>query len=148
MTPVITQAESHNLKKMEEDLNSGRLQLQATLQRLDAENTELDSLCKAMSGEATSLEAALDRLESLENNEGEETIDDKIVTVTPLFKQVVTCYSDDLALQDAIYYLSEGLRKGVLDCDSFLKKVRELSRKQFYVRAILQKAREKAGLTV
>ena len=53
-----------------------------------------------------------------------------------------------MAIQDAIYYLSEGQRKGVLDCDAFLKKVRELSRKQFVVRATMQKAREKAGLSI
>ena len=64
------------------------------------------------------------------------------------FFQIVSCYSEDLAIQDAIYYLSEGQRKGVLDCDAFLKKVRELSRKQFVVRATMQKAREKAGLSI
>ena len=75
------------------------------------------------------------------------SIEDVLRILIPFF-QIVSCYSEDLAIQDAIYYLSEGQRKGVLDCDAFLKKVRELSRKQFVVRATMQKAREKAGLSI
>ena len=57
-------------------------------------------------------------------------------------------YAEEMALADAIYYLGEALRRGILDCETFLKHVRNLSRKQFFLRATMQKAREKAGLPV
>ena len=75
-------------------------------------------------------------------------VDEAINTVAPLHKQLVTSYAEESALADAIYYLGEGLRRGILDCDTFLKHVRNLSRKQFFLRATMQKAREKAGLPV
>lgn len=49
-------------------------------------------------------------------------------------------------MEDAIYYLGEALRSGVIDLETFLKHVRQLSRKQFMLRAIMQKCRQKAGL--
>lgn len=150
------QAEIQNLVKIQEEMSAGSRQLQQALSGLDTECRSLDGLLTSMRQEVSSLENALEKLEALEAASSQENgedgpeskIDEKIVTVTPLFKQIVSCYSEDLAIQDAIYYLSEGQRKGVLDCDAFLKKVRELSRKQFVVRATMQKAREKAGLSI
>ena len=75
-------------------------------------------------------------------------IDQAIYTVAPLHKQIVDAYAEELALGDAIYYLGEALRRGIVDCDAFLKHVRNLSRKQFFLRATIQKAREKAGLLI
>jgi len=42
--------------------------------------------------------------------------------------------------------LGEALRKGVIDLEVFLKQVRQLARKQFMNRALMQKCRQKAGL--
>lgn len=42
--------------------------------------------------------------------------------------------------------MGEALRKGVVDLEVFLKQVRQLARKQFMNRALMQKARQKAGL--
>ena len=75
-------------------------------------------------------------------------IDQAIYTVAPLHKQIVDAYAEELALGDAIYYLGEALRRGIVDCDAFLKHIRNLSRKQFFLRATIQKAREKAGLPI
>ena len=139
------QAEIQNLEKMEEELTMGKHQLESTLHRLDCENQELDRICTSLQSEKNGLELALTKFENSDETT-EDSIDEKIVTVTPLFKQIVSCYSEELAISDAIYYLSEALRKDQLDCDSFLKQVRALSRKQFFLRATMQKAREKAGL--
>lgn len=63
-----------------------------------------------------------------------------------LFFRLLNAYADEAAIEDAIYYLGEGLRGGVIDLDTFLKHVRTLSRKQFILRATMQKCRQKAGL--
>jgi ESCRT-I complex subunit TSG101 len=40
----------------------------------------------------------------------------------------------------------EALRQGVVDCETFLKHVRKLSRRQFVLRATMNKCRQTAGL--
>ena len=65
----------------------------------------------------------------------------------PLYGQIVNCYAEDAAISDAIYHLGEGFRTGLFTSTSeYLKKVRNLSRRQFYLRATMIKARETSGL--
>lgn len=86
----------------------------------------------------------------------------------PHLCRLLNAFAEENAIQDAIYYLSEALQKGVIDLDHFLKvsfcttsplpthnqqlslsrvqNVRDLSRKQFMLKALMQKCREKAGL--
>lgn len=58
----------------------------------------------------------------------------------------MNAYAEEAAIEDVIYYLGEALRTNVIDLEVFLKHVRQLSRKQFMLRAIMQKCRQKAGL--
>lgn len=60
--------------------------------------------------------------------------------------RLINAYAEEAAIDDAIYYIGEALRNGVLDLEVFLKHVRQLSRKQFMLRALMQKCRQKAGL--
>lgn len=62
------------------------------------------------------------------------------------FFRILNSYAEEAALEDAIYYVGEALRRGVIDLDVFLKQVRSLSRRQFMLRALMQKCRQKAGL--
>lgn len=67
------------------------------------------------------------------------------LTFFPLIR-LLNAYAEEAATEDAIYYLGEALRGGVIDLEVFLKHIRQLSRKQFMLRAIMQKCRQKAGL--
>jgi len=69
-----------------------------------------------------------------------------VVATAPVFKQLLQAHAEDAAVEDALYFLGESLRRGVLDCESFLKHVRNLSRKQFLLRATMQKCRQTGGL--
>lgn len=60
--------------------------------------------------------------------------------------RLLNAFAEEAALEDAIYYMGDALRRGVIDLDVFLRQVRTLSRKQFMLRAIMQKCRQKAGL--
>lgn len=60
--------------------------------------------------------------------------------------RLINAYAEEAAIEDAIYYIGEALRKGVIDLEVFLKQVRQLARKQFMSRALMQKCRQKAGL--
>lgn len=62
------------------------------------------------------------------------------------FFRILNAFAEEAATEDAIYYMGEALRRGVIDLDVFLKQVRTLSRKQFILRALMHKCRQKAGL--
>lgn len=64
----------------------------------------------------------------------------------PFICRLINAYAEEAAIEDAIYYIGEALRNGVLDLEVFLKHVRQLSRKQFMLRALMQRCRQKAGL--
>ena len=59
---------------------------------------------------------------------------------------MLNAFVEEAAIEDAIYYLAEGLRSGIIDLDAFLKQVRQLSRRQFMLRALMSVCRQKAGL--
>lgn len=61
--------------------------------------------------------------------------------------RLLNAYAEEAATEDAIYYLGEGLRRGVIELDVFLKNVRSLSRKQFMLRALMERCRQQAGLS-
>lgn len=63
-----------------------------------------------------------------------------------IFSRLLNAYCDEAAIEDAIYYLGESVRKNLIDLEVFLKNVRKLARKQFMLRALMQKCRQKAGL--
>lgn len=69
-----------------------------------------------------------------------------IATSFNLLFRLLNAYAEEAAIEDVIYYLGEALRTNVIDLEVFLKHVRQLSRKQFMLRALMQKCRQKAGL--
>lgn len=151
------QVEVASLCKIKDELNNSQNRLKSSLAQLDKDNTELTNLCESLKEEHNTLVKALEKLEATASEEDDDwcskkgtsgRVDEAIYTVAPLHKQIVDAYAEELALADAIYYLGEALRRGIVDCDAFLKHVRNLSRKQFFLRATMQKAREKAGLPI
>lgn len=65
-----------------------------------------------------------------------------------MIDRLLNTYAEEAATEDAIYYLCEGLRRGVVNLDVFLKNVRTISRKQFMLRALMERCRVQAGLPV
>lgn len=136
------QAEMDVLYKTQADLLKGKDKLETMIKDLEKEKSEIGAniiLLKQKDGE---VKETLSRLE----NQEQINIDDAVVTTAPLYRQLLKAFAEEQAIEDAIYYLSEALRKDVIDLEVFLKRVRELSRKQFMLRALIQKCREKAGL--
>lgn len=60
-------------------------------------------------------------LEKMENQSEKNDIDDVIVPTAPLYKQILTLYAEENAIEDTIFYLGEALRRDVIDLDVFLK---------------------------
>uniref|UniRef100_A0A673JNM0 Tumor susceptibility 101b n=1 Tax=Sinocyclocheilus rhinocerous TaxID=307959 RepID=A0A673JNM0_9TELE len=138
------QAELDALKRTEEDLKRGHQKLEEMVTKLDLEMADVDKNVDLLKQKDDELTAALGKMEKQsENND----IDDVILPTAPLYKQILNLYAEENAIEDTIFYLGEALRRDVIDLDVFLKHVRLLSRKQFQLRALMQKARKIAGLS-
>lgn len=136
------QAEMNVLYKTQSDLNTGKGKLEQMYKDLEQEKEEIESNIRLLKEKDREIKEALQKVE----NQDKLDIDEAVITTTPLYRQLLNSFAEEQAIEDAIYYLGEALRKNVIESDVFLKQVRELSRRQFMLRALIQKCREKAGL--
>jgi len=138
------QADTDALRQLGEELVQGQGRLQQMVERLGQETKEVDEHVQLLTTKETELTEAIERLEA----EGEVDCDEAVAGTAPLFRQLLNASAEESATEDAIYFLGEALRRGVIDCEVFLKHVRQLSRRQFILRATMHKARRTAGLKV
>ncbi|XP_018608106.2 tumor susceptibility gene 101 protein [Scleropages formosus] len=137
------QAELDALMRTEDDLKKGHRKLEGMLSRLNLEMAEVDKNIELLKQKDEELSNILEKTESQSED---KDIDDVIVPTAPLYKQILNLYAEENAIEDTVFYLGEAVRRGVIDLESFLKHVRLLSRKQFQLRALMQKARKTARL--
>jgi len=140
-----SQAEIETLKKTENELRTGQTKLEELSRRLDQEQMEVERNISSLKERSIELEETLNKIKSQDSN---FDVDEAVVTTAPIYKQLLNAYAEQAATEDAIYYLGEGLRRGVIELDVFLKHVRSLSRKQFMLRALMERCRQQAGLPV
>ncbi|CAH1113155.1 unnamed protein product [Psylliodes chrysocephalus] len=138
------QAELDTLKRTQDELKQGKMKLDSILSRLEKEKNDLDKNITMLQDKEQELDKAIERI----SNEETIDVDDAVITTAPLYKQLLNAFAEEAALEDTIYYMGEALRCGVIDLDVFLRQVRTLSRKQFMLRALMQKCRQKAGLSI
>ncbi|XP_034481440.1 tumor susceptibility gene 101 protein [Drosophila innubila] len=136
------QAEIETLNRTKQELVEGSAKIDAIVTRLGREQVDLQKNISILRDKEEELKKSLETLENAEAIDPDEAV----TTTAPLYRQLLNAYADEAATEDAIYYLGEGLRGGVIDLETFLKHVRTLSRKQFILRATMQKCRQKAGL--
>ncbi|XP_060520884.1 tumor susceptibility gene 101 protein [Cylas formicarius] len=138
------QAELQTLKKTQEELKQGQTKLDGILGRLEKEQKDLEKSVTLLRDKEQELNNAIEKIAEQESID----VDDAVTTTAPLYKQLLNAYAEETAIEDAIYYMGEALRCGVIDLDVFLRQVKTLSRKQFMLCALMQKCRQKAGLAV
>jgi len=131
------------LKKTGDQLQDGRNRLEMMVRRINEEKSTLEQNIDTCHKECDTLQAKID---TQKTNEEEAIIDDAIHAPTPLYKQIVNTCVEESALEDTIYYLGEAFRCEKMDLDQYLKNVRVFSRRQFMLRAVLHKCRQRAGL--
>ncbi|KAK1412250.1 hypothetical protein QVD17_33343 [Tagetes erecta] len=68
-------------------------------------------------------------------------VDDAIVPLDSLSKQMLECTASDLAIEDVVYALDKSVQEGCIPFDLYLKNIRFLSREQFFHRATAGKVR-------
>ncbi|XP_076622549.1 tumor susceptibility gene 101 [Colletes latitarsis] len=135
-------AELETLRRTQQELMSGSDHLNDLFDRLKKEKAELKKNINILQDKETELEKEISKLSDNQSID----VDEAVTTIAPLYKQMLNAFAEEAATEDAIYYLGEGLRCGIIDLDAFLKQVRQLSRRQFMLRALMQRCRQKAGL--
>ncbi|XP_049876966.1 tumor susceptibility gene 101 protein [Pectinophora gossypiella] len=137
-----SQAELETLRRTQQELREGKSRLEDILARLQRERSELDKNVVVLQEKERELQSAIERLGEQEGID----VDEAVVTTAPLYSQLLNAFAEEATLEDAIYYMGEALRKEVIDLDTFLKQVRTLARRQFTLRALMHKCRQKAQL--
>ncbi|XP_058834297.1 tumor susceptibility gene 101 protein [Topomyia yanbarensis] len=137
------QAEIQTLKRTQQELNEGQSKINDIISRLERDEQELTKSIAVLKDKDQELERALESLEKVDGID----VDEAVTTTAPLYKQLLNAYAEEAAIEDAVYFMGEALRSGVIDLEVFLKNVRQLSRKQFMLRALMQKCRQKASLS-
>lgn len=136
------QAELETLRRTQQELTSGSSHLADLFEKLKREKQELEKNVNILQDKEAELEKEIAKLSDNQSID----VDEAVTTIAPLYKQMLNAFAEEAATEDAIYYLAEGLRSGIIDLDAFLKQVRQLSRRQFMLRALMQRCRQKAGL--
>lgn len=137
------QEEIEVLKKTSNDLNRGKTQLDEMKDRMTKELDELTSAKTKLKELDLQLQEFIDRYD----NESQVIDPDEVYGPTqPVFKQLLDAFAEENAIVDAILHTGEGLREHRISLDMFLKSVRDLSRRQFMLRALMQACRAKASL--
>lgn len=139
------QSEMQSLQSTKDDLQTGSRKLNEMLNTLDTKQGEVEQSIQQLTSKDEDIREAIGKLE---NTSDELSVDETVVATAPLYKQILDLFAEENAIEDTIYYLTEGLRKGVLNIEVFLKHVRSLSRRQYMLRALMQKARKTAGLSL
>lgn len=137
------QVEIESLTKIQTDLEESKRSMNANLTQMQ---TTLNDLGRSVD-ELSLLEADLTaKSNKLEDDTDPLDIDSAVTVPYPLMSQLTAAHAEDAAIDDSIYYLGDGLRAGVLDTDSFLKSVRNISRRQFFLKLTVSKCRAKGNL--
>lgn len=138
----IKQAEIDSLRRVRTDLEESQSNLNNVITEVESEVLNMNNLTIELRNKTCQLNESVNQMQHRDS----ANIEDAVVTPAPLYRQLMQLFAEELAIQDFIFYLSEGLQNRTVNLDSFLKQVRFLSRKQFMLRATMQKAREKAAL--
>ncbi|KAJ8954896.1 hypothetical protein NQ318_016835 [Aromia moschata] len=108
------QAELETLKRTQEELRQGKAKLDNILSRLEKEQSDLDKNITVLKDKEQELNKAIERISNQESID----VDDAVTTTAPLYKQLLNAFAEEAALEDAIYYMGEALRCGVIDLDT------------------------------
>lgn len=132
------------LKNTQSELEKGRKKLEEMIAKMETEAVSVIEAKSVLEEKNVQYQGLITKY--AEHKETPD-IDEAFGPMEPLYKQLMNSFAEENAISDAIYYLSEGLQKGAVDLETFLKHVRDLSRKQFMLRALMQRCRERAGLS-
>uniref|UniRef100_A0A7I4YIM6 Tumor susceptibility gene 101 protein n=1 Tax=Haemonchus contortus TaxID=6289 RepID=A0A7I4YIM6_HAECO len=140
-------AEMASIRETQSELQAGQRTLRNMIEELEKQQKLLETFIFAHQDKKAELTRTLAECGGDSENKTVD-IDQAIDAATPLHRQIVTNYAQDLACDDVIYALGQALREKKISVQEYLRYVRDISRKQFIFRATMQKCRKAAGLPI
>ena len=125
-----TKAEVDSLHSINKELLERQEALSDILKTIELRNTEVQE-SKGLLEDTKKLAMECDEIQSKEFTQ--ENIDE-VVEIDPSHKTLLELNIADEAIKDTVYALGHLLNEGNLSLEIYLKKVRDLSRKQFVIR--------------
>lgn len=135
-------AEIDSLKRVRNDLEQSKQSLNILINDAENESLNIKQLTDELKSRRVQLNEGINRMQ----HRDKANIEDAVVTPMPLYRQILQLFAEEMSIQDLVFYLSEGLTHKTISLENYLKQIRMLSRKQFYLRATMHKAREQAAL--
>jgi len=137
-------AELASIRQTQQELRTGHDKLKRMLEELESEQRVIDTASLLYQEKKLELERILSSSKTGDNLD----VDGAIDAPSPLHRQLLAAYVADCAVDDAVYFLGQALKKNVVSLSDYLNHVRQLSRRQFIYRATMQKCRIKSRLPV
>ncbi|CAF1219343.1 unnamed protein product [Rotaria sp. Silwood1] len=145
-TIQIGKAQIDSLQRTEQDLIEGEKRIQSFINDAQQQQIQAQNYITNMKAKTNEMLEATQKMSSSSSGKGNTVKEDALMTPAPVYKQLLQAYAEEHAIQDLLFYLADGLRRKSIGLDTYLKHVRELSRKQFILRATMYKCRQVAGL--
>lgn len=126
-----TRAEIDSLHSVNRELIDRQEKLVDLLDDIELKQTEVEENVETIGGSHKTLE----NLESVLATEfTKDNVDDVVEVIQPSDNLILEAIVADEAINDSIYALGRVLDSDIISVETYLKKVRELSRKQFHTR--------------
>lgn len=120
-----------------------RQQLQKQLEFLSNTKTNLLKQHVTLDRKTEEIQSWIASQTSVSPEKATRSVDDLVI---PSNAQIMDLSAENASLTDALYFLDLALQKCTLDLTSHLKHVRQLAKRQFLVRALLQKVSQQMML--
>ncbi|VDL75754.1 unnamed protein product [Nippostrongylus brasiliensis] len=140
-------AEMASIRETQSELQAGQRTLRNMIDELEKQQKTLEAYIFAHQDKKSELTRTLAECGDSDSNK-EINVDNAIDAATPLHRQILSNYAQDLACDDVIYALGQALKERKISVQEYLRYVRDISRRQFIFRATMQKCRKAAGLQV
>lgn len=125
-----TKAEVDSLHLTNKELLERQEKLTNILQKIDLNNSEVQNSKDLLSDTGKYVR----KCNEIQSKEFSRENIDEVVEIEPSHQNLLELIVVDEALKDTIYALGHLLNEGTISLEVYLKKVRDLSRKQFVVR--------------
>jgi len=119
--------------------------LDKQIEHLEETKARLRELADTVDQKTTEMGEWLEKAREEKNQNGEDNdanIDELVLPTNALHGQMLDLAATNMSYTDALYFLDRALYTGNLDCQTHLKFVRQVAKKQFLVRKHLMKVNQ------
>ena len=136
------QEEAQAARNEERQLAAAKDKRIAQMKFLEQKKSELTKANETLDTKIKAIRHWLDDQKEKESKAETLSAEDQVRPVNALHQQMLELGAKNAALGDALYFLDRALYKGNIDCQSHLKQVRQVAKKQFLARAHLIKIQQ------